>query len=215
MFMRATRIQVPPESSQASIDNFERILSNIRSAPGCLGGLLLVDRQKGSCIGVTYWDSAKSLANSELLAIQARSESVQAVPGAHVVNVERAELLILDRAAPPAAGTFVRLNTVAGDIDKQDALTGFVRGNLPVLKPLKGYRACTMAVDRQTGISRVSTVWESMADLEASEMTVAGLREHAARTAGATEPTIVEIFEASVVELSAVAAAMPATAGVW
>ena len=215
MFIRATRVQTPPASIQTAIDNFEReTLPRMRSAPGCLGGVLLVDRQTGAGVGITYWESAKAMAAGEQAGIQARTQVVQSTPGSQIVNVERFELMIMDRAAPPTAGGFVRLNTISGDPDKLDALTVYLRNSvLPVLRAQKGYRAMISSNDRQTGRSTVSTVWNSLDELRASESAVAGLRAEAAKIAGAgADGVMVEIFEGAVVELSAAVAATQPTA---
>src|SRR3981081_3023927 len=109
MFLRATRVQSPPDKVNEAIKNFEsNILPRLRSAPGNQGGALLVNRQTGEGIGVTYWESAKALANSEQVGIKSRQETTKAVPGTQIINVERGELMIMDRAEAPKKGTFVR-----------------------------------------------------------------------------------------------------------
>ena len=73
MFLRATRIQTPPDKVGAAIDNFEtNIAKGLRSAPGNQGVVLLVDRNSGAALGVTYWESAKTLSASELRMIVVR-----------------------------------------------------------------------------------------------------------------------------------------------
>ena len=206
MFLRATRIQTPPDKVGAAIENFEtNIVKGLRSAPGNQGAVLLVDRQSGAALGVTYWESAKALAASEQTGIQSRTQAVQNVSGARIVNVERAELMIMDRAGAPKSGTFARLVTANGDPEKLDAAIVQIRNHvLPLLKTLQGYRAAIASVDRQTGRLSVSTVWESRADLEASESKVAGPRAEVAKIAGAGPSDVqVEIFETAFVEMSA------------
>lgn len=66
MFLRATRVQAPPDKVEQAIENFEtNILKAARSTPGNQGAGLLVNRETGSALGVTYWESAKALAASE------------------------------------------------------------------------------------------------------------------------------------------------------
>jgi hypothetical protein len=206
MFIRATRLQTPADRVEASIDNFKQeTLPRLRSAPGNLGAVLLVNRQMGSGIGLTYWESGKAMAAAEQLGMQARADVTRSVPGSQIVNVERFELMIMDRSGSPRAGGFVRVNTVTGDVDKLDALTVFLRNNaLPVVRNLPGWRALISGVDRQTGRSFISAVYDSMDSLEASESNVAGLRTEAAKIAGAgQEGVTVEILEGVVVELDA------------
>jgi quinol monooxygenase YgiN len=206
MFLRATRVQTPPDKVGAAIDNFEtNVVKGLRAAPGNQGAVLLVDRNSGAALGVTYWASAKALAASEQTGIQSRTQAVKNVSGAHIVNVERAELMIMDRAGEPKSGTFVRLVTANGDPEKLDAAIVQIRNQvLPLLKSQHGYRATIASVDRQTGRLSVSTVWESKADLEASESKLAGPRAEVAKIAGAAANDVqVEIFETAFVEISA------------
>jgi hypothetical protein len=99
-------------------------------------------------------------------------------------------------------GSFVRLNTIAGDPKKIDNAIKFVEKQVvPALKALKGYRALIMNVDRMTGRSTVSTVWTTHADLEASEPKVASLRRDAADAAGASDVKV-EIFETAFSEIT-------------
>jgi heme-degrading monooxygenase HmoA len=206
MFLRATRIQAPPDKIGAAIENFEtNVVKGLRAAPGNQGAVLLVDRQSGAALGVTYWESAKALAASEQIGTQSRTQAVKNVSGAQIVNVERAELMIMDRTSAPKAGTYVRLITANGDPEKLDAAIVQLRNHvLPLLKTLKGYRATIASVDRQSGRLSVSTVWETKADLEASESNVAGPRAEVAKIAGAGPHDVqVEIFESAFVEMSA------------
>jgi len=209
MFLRATRLQTPPDKVNDSIQNFEaNVLKNLRAAPGNQGAILLVNRETGAGEGITYWESAKALAASEAIGTQSRTQTTKAVPGSQIVNVERAELMIMDRAAQPKAGSSVRMVSVNGDPDKLDAAIVNIRNQvLPLLKAQKGYRATIASVDRQSGRLSVSTVWDTKADLDASESKMAGPRAEAAKAAGAGPGDVqVELFETAVVEISAAVA---------
>jgi Antibiotic biosynthesis monooxygenase len=211
MFLRATRIQTPPDKVEQAIENFEtNVVKGLRSAPGNQGAVLLVNRQTGAGLGITYWESAKALATSEQTGMQSRTLATKNVPGSQIVNVERAELMIMDRAGAPRAGTFVRLVTANGDSDKLDASIVHIRNNvLPVLKAQTGYQATIASVDRQS----VSTVWATKADQDASESKLAGPRAEAAKIAGAGPNDVqVEIFETAFVEISAAVTQTPARA---
>ena len=208
MFLRATRVQTPPDKVNEAIKNFEtNILKGLRSAPGNQGASLVVNRQTGEALGITYWESAKALSNSEQIGTQSRTQSVKSVPGSQIVNVERAELMIMDRVAAPKAGSFIRLTTANGDPDKLDAAVVHLRNQvLPLLRAQKGYRATIASVDRLSGRFSASTVWDTKADLDASESKIAGPRAEVAKAAGAGANDVqVEIFETAVVELSAAA----------
>lgn len=196
MYGRVTRLQTPPDSVEKGISFFkENIAPKARSTPGNAGAILLVDRKSGTAVGITLWETAQALNASEQLGISGRTQSA-AASGGSIVNVERYEQVIADRAQPAKAGSFVRLNSVWGSPDKlENAITFMQKQVQPVLRAQKGYRAMVMNVDRTTGRSTVSTIWDTLADLEASEKAVSGLRRDAADAAGATDAVKVEIFE--------------------
>ena len=211
MYIRATRVQSPPEKVEDAIKNFEtNVVKRLSAAPGYQGAVLLVNRQTGEGMGVTYWESARALGASEQSGIDARTQAATTVAGTRIINVERAELMIMDRSASPKAGTFVRAISGSGDPEKLDAGVNFARTKaLPILKALKGYRAMLVAVDRQTGRTFASSVWDTKADLEASESKVAPTRTEFAKIVDIKPETLkVEVFEGAVVELSAAASAV-------
>lgn len=206
MFLRATRVQTPPDKVDQAIENFKtNTVKALRATPGNQGAVLLVNRQTGAALGITYWESAKALSAAEQSGIQARTQTTKSVPGTQIVNVERGEMMIMDRTEAPKAGTFVRLVIANGDPDKLDASVVQIRNHvLPVLKAQKGYRATIVSIDRQTGRLAASTAWETKADLDASESKLAGPRAEAAKAAGAGPQDVqVELFETAVIELAA------------
>src|SRR5467141_1770101 len=97
MFLRATRLQASPDKVEAAIENFKsNTVKGLRAAPGNQGAVLLVNRQTGAALGITYWESAKALAASEQIGSDSRTQAAKSV-GAQIVNVERAELMIMER----------------------------------------------------------------------------------------------------------------------
>ncbi len=200
MYTRATRVQSPPDGIEKGIAYFkEKVVPAAKAAPGNAGAVLLVARKTGSAVGITLWETAQALSASEQMGITSRTQSAAAMGGS-IVNVERFEQVIQDRAQPPKAGVFVRFNTVAGTPQRIDNAIKFMEKQLPVVRAQKGYRALLMNVDRMTGRSTVATVWDTLADLEASEPKVSGLRRDAADAAGATDVKV-EIFEAAFAEV--------------
>jgi hypothetical protein len=207
MYGRVTRVQMPVEAIDKGIANFkEKVVPAAKATPGNVGQVLLVDRKTGAGLGITLWDSAQALGASEQMGITSRTQSTAATGGS-IVNVERFEQVISHRAGPMQAGYFARLNTISGNPSKIDNSIKFMEKQvLPVLQAQRGFRALIMNVDRMTGRSTVSTVWESLADLEASESKISSLRRDAADAAGAKDVTV-EIFESAFTEIK-----QPATA---
>src|SRR5690242_7093279 len=118
MFIRGTRLQGSPDKVDAAIANFkEKVAPTARKTPGNVGASLLIDRKSGQAIGITYWESAKALAACEQMVIQTRTQAAAQV-GSQIVNVERFEIVIMERVSAPRDGAFVRVNTINGDPDK-------------------------------------------------------------------------------------------------
>jgi len=195
MYGRMTRLQSSPDSIDKGISFFkENVAPKARSTPGNAGAILLVDRKSGTVIGITLWETTEALNASEQFGISSRTQSAAAAGGS-IIDVDRYEQVIADRAQPPKVGSFVRLNMVHGSPDKLDNVVKFMEKQvLPALRTQKGYRAAVMNVNRTTGRSTVSTIWDTMADLEASESAVSSLRRDAADAAGAKDVKV-EIFE--------------------
>lgn len=201
MYIRATRVQNPPDAIEKGIAFFkEQVLPAAKATPGNAGAVLLVDRKTGSGVGITLWETAHALSASEQMGMSSRTQSAAATGGS-IVNVERFEQVIQERSQPPKAGTFVRLSTLAGAPEKIDNAVKYVQTQvLSELKAQKGFRGLIMNVDRMTGRSTVATIWDTLADLEASEPKANGLRRTAADTAGATDVKV-EIFETAFTEI--------------
>lgn len=215
MYLRATRVNVPADKLKEAIHDFEKnVAPALRKAPGNVGAGLLVNRQSGEALAITYWDSAKSLGASEQTGIDTRTSTAQRVPGMQIVNVERGEVTLMDRAAEPKVGTVLRLTSATGDVDKLDAAAAHMKTKiLPLAKAQKGYRAMVGAVDRQTGRAFVSTTWDDLDALEASDKVIAPTRQETAKIAGLIPETVrVEIFETAVFDLAPAAVGLPTRA---
>ena len=54
MYVRATRVQSPPDAIEKGIAYFkDTVVPAVKAAPGNAGAVLLVDRKTGSAVGVT------------------------------------------------------------------------------------------------------------------------------------------------------------------
>jgi heme-degrading monooxygenase HmoA len=199
MFVRITRITAPPETLDEGAATFEqRLLPQLRTLPGYVGAALLADRASGRALAVTYWQTEEAMRGSEEAAAATRAQSTQP---STIVDVQRYDLAILERAQPPRANVFARVNAVQGSPAQVDASLSFLREQvLPVLRAQPGFRALLVGVDRERGHSLVSSIWETAADRDASEAAIRGVRTEAARTAGASDVQV-EPYEVIFLEL--------------
>ena len=110
MFARATTVRVDPTKVEQSIASFkERVAPIMRKAPGYAGIAMLVDRDAGEGVGVTYWDTVADLNAAEQIGLEGRRQTREAV-GAEVVDVDRFEMVLINRSAEPSAPVFSRVN---------------------------------------------------------------------------------------------------------
>src|SRR2546422_8910052 len=114
MYVRATRVQNPPDAVEKGIAFFkEKVAPAVKGAPGNAGAILLVDRKTGAAVGITMWATAQALGASEQVGISSRTQSAAATGGA-IGHVQRGEQVIGERAPPPKAGSSVRPQTTTG-----------------------------------------------------------------------------------------------------
>src|SRR2546428_11996946 len=82
MYVRATRVQNPPDAVEKGIAFFkEKVAPAVKGAPGNAGAILLVDRKTGAAVGITMWATAQALGASEQVGISSRTQSAAATGG--------------------------------------------------------------------------------------------------------------------------------------
>jgi heme-degrading monooxygenase HmoA len=200
MFARVSRASASPDKLDELVDMFEhQLLPQIRDSPGFIGAAALGDRASGRGTVVTYWASAQAMAASEATASAGRGQT--AARGVTMLDLQRYELVLVERVAPAAVNVFVRTNELDAAIDKLEDSITFVRDQvLPNVRSQKGFRALLMGVDRQSGHCMVSSIWETAADLEASEAAVREQRREAGNVAGAGDVRV-EQYQTMFVEM--------------
>jgi heme-degrading monooxygenase HmoA len=207
MFIRVTWFQSSPDRLEEQIASYpQQIATGLGSLQGYMGASLMIDRGTGVGAAVSYWESAESMQASEDAGATMRSQ-VTATNGAEIREIDRFELVVQERIAPPRANTYVRVNDLQGSPAKVDDLASLVRGDaMSLLKAQAGFRAVLMGANRQTGHMVVASVWETATDREASMAALQELRERAPQVAGA-ESMKTELYESAFAEVKQVALA--------
>jgi heme-degrading monooxygenase HmoA len=203
MYVRIASVKLPRDRLEQGITTFEQqVVPTARQQAGYAGAALILNRETGEASGVTYWDSLGSLNASEQQTTRRRAEVTGSI-GAAVLDVERFEVAIFERSAAagePRSGTFARVNELYAQPAKADELIAFMRRSASSVLQQQGCRALVMGVNRMTGRSFVTSIWETAADREASEGAVTGLRKEAGEVAGG-QPTVT-LGEIAFVELT-------------
>jgi heme-degrading monooxygenase HmoA len=206
MFARVTWTQAAA-GQQIEVDKLaaffrERVIPSMQTRPGFLGGVALVNREKGEATSVTYWESAEAMAGSEGIGAAGRAEAVQTL-GVAITDVDRFEMLLQERAGPVQVGTFVRSNDVPASPGRIDAALAWMRDSAaPRVKSASGFRALLVFGNRLTGRLLISSVWDTAEDRQASELVLSGLRSQLGEVAQAQADIRIELYEGVVAEVS-------------
>lgn len=205
MYLRLTWIDGSADNArfQQAIDEFEQhAVAPVRGQPGFLGALLLVNRDTHAALAVAYWDSQAALAGSEPTLTRVRAQTAQAA-SASVRAVEWFELLYQERTGAPQVGTAVRLNNTRATTDpqKHELVGRYVRDQVaPLVRAQPGFRALLYGSNPQAGRGVVATVWNTVADRQASEAAVSGARAQATQLGEGQ--TSVELYEVAFAEVA-------------
>jgi heme-degrading monooxygenase HmoA len=196
---------VPAGRLDAAIDNFTRETApKLRAIPGHAGSVLLVEREQSVVLALTYWKDRAALDASETQATGLRAGVADTV-NATIEDVQRLEVAVMEREGVPRPGGFVRAIQFALDSTKVDDGVAYFRDTLtPQIRRQKGFRAAICAVDREQGRGVISTVWESLADQDASKDALAQQRKDGLERFGATRVDI-QLMEGVYVEFAAAA----------
>jgi heme-degrading monooxygenase HmoA len=201
MHARVLRLTGGADKVDDGIENYvSRVAPALREQDGYGGSRLLVDRDTGASMSITFWrDEDASRASFEALkAVRADASSRfgSAEPAA-----QNYEAVVQHRPKPTDSGNWVRLSTLNGDPGKiDDGIAHFEARTIPEVSKLAGFRAAILLVDRAAGESMVATVWDSKSALEASADQAGPIRAAAAEALGASG-TRVESYEIAFAEL--------------
>jgi len=200
MYVRVTWATLSPDKIDDLVVVVESAKQSLSEQAGYRGTALLVNGTTGAAAAITYWETAEAMRGSEETANQARATAQSSVDGLAITEVDRLELVIEERLAPPQPGGFLRVNDARADPARLDAAVEGVSNTLPLLKAQPGLRAVVVGVNRDTGRFIASSVWNSAAERDASDAAIAPHRERVRQTAGA-ESVKVELYEAVLVDI--------------
>jgi len=203
MWVRASSLRAAPGTIQGLIDDFiQNTVPKIKATPGNVGAVLLVNREQGKCLALTYWKDRAALDSSEATGTSLRT-AVATQSGATIEGVQRAETVLMERVGQPQAGAYSRATQFTCPADRMDAGVAHLRTTVvPNLKSIAGFKALICAINRETGTCVVSSVWESLDALKASEAQVAPTREEAIKVFGGSNISV-EIYESVYVDVQA------------
>ena len=152
------------------------------SVPDAKGFLGLFDRERGTSLGITFFDSEEAIENSE----QAFEDMAQHFPSemrGRRKSVDVYEVTIFDGDAERAKAA--RVSSLEGSPKAIDDSVSKVQAEtLPKVRELQGNVGAIGLADRKSGRVTIITLWESADALHQSEQQADRLREQAAKSGG-------------------------------
>jgi hypothetical protein len=152
------------------------------SVPDAKGFLGLFDRERGTSLGITFFDSKEAIRNSE----QAFEDMAQQFPAemrGRRTSVDVYEVTIFDGDAERAKAA--RVSTLEGSPESiDDSVSSAQSETLPQLREVEGNVGAIGLAHRRSGRLTVITLWESADALRRSEQQADQLREQAAESGG-------------------------------
>lgn len=162
----------------------DRLEPSLRTQTGFMGSVTVVDRETGDGLSTTFWNTLADMGAAEEMGIAARTEATERA-GVQLTDVDRFEVILQDRVAPSAAGTFTRTTELRGSPDNIDATAAYMREKgIALLRPRQGYRGMLVMANRATGRVRITSSWSSAAERDNTAGVPGGIREEVAQIAG-------------------------------
>ena len=173
--------------------------SSRRDLPEAKGFLMLVDRDAGRSLGITFFDTEEAIRRAEPTFERMGDEIPEEKRGRRT-SVEVYEVLFSDVAEGAKAG---RLSTLEGPPEGIDEGARFIKEQLvPEAGDITGWRGLVALADRTSGRMKTITFWDSPESLRASEERANQLRSKAAESLGDTI-TGVDRYEVALHEVMA------------
>lgn len=153
-------------------------MSSGAEIPGATRFLMLLDREKGASVGITFFESREAISAAEPTFEKMAEEIPESMRG------RRTSLEIYEVAIDDVAGgaRVARLSSLEGAADRIDDGIRFVKDQIvPEASDITGWQGIVALVDRENGRTKTITFWASEEVLEASEERADELRAQAAQ----------------------------------
>ena len=151
--------------------------------PGAKRFLMLIDREGGTSLGITFFDSEDAIRAAEPIFEKMAEEIPEELRGRRI-SVETYEVAIDDIADGARAA---RMSSLEGSVDGIDKGIAFITEQIiPEAADITGWRGILTLADRQTGKAKTITFWDGPESLRASEAKGDELRTQAADAMGDT-----------------------------
>jgi quinol monooxygenase YgiN len=171
MYARTTTTSGNPETVDDAMAYMrDEVMPAVQAMDGCIGLSMLADRDTGRCIATTAWASEEAMHDSESGVHDLRMRYAEMMGGRP--QVQEWEIAVLHRKHTAPEGAVVRVIWAQSDPGQAEQMMDAYRMSLlPRIEDLPGFCSVSLLVDRESGRSVSSTVYESRESMDrASEM---------------------------------------------
>lgn len=201
MYARSTTIQAQPLSVDIGIVHIrDVVMPALQQIDGCVGLSLLVDRQSGTCIATSSWESVPAMRASAERVAPIRDRAALMFDGS--ARVEEWEIALLHRDRRSHEGACVRATWLKVVPDQLSRSLGFYRTSvLPEMENLDGFCSASMMIDHPACRRAVScSTFDSMDAMARNRDRATELRSMRVRDLGAEVLDVAE-FELAIAHL--------------
>ncbi len=164
----------------------DRVRERVRAGtdiPDAKGFLMLIDRRERTALGISFFESEEAIRNAEP-AFERMGQEIPKEMRGNRLSVDIYEVAIQEGGKGAKAA---RVSSLEGPPEKIDeAIRVATEQVLPKARQLSGWKGVVSLVDRNTGRTKLITLWESEDALRASEEQANKLRQETADSAGET-----------------------------
>lgn len=201
MYARSTTIQAQPLSVDIGIAHVrDVVMPALVEIDGCVGLSLLVDRQSGTCIATSSWETIDAMRASAEQIAPIRDRAALMFDGS--ARVEEWDIALLHRDHPSRQGACVRATWLKVVPDQLNRSLDFYRSSvLPEMEQLDGFCSASLLVDHPACRRAVtSSTFDSMEALARNRDRASELRSRRVRELGAEVIDVAE-FELAIAHL--------------
>jgi len=181
MHARSTTFRDTPAAVDAGIAMVrDEVMPAVQEMAGCVGLSMLVDRESGSSIVTTAWESQEALRASASLVAPLRDRAQQLFGSRP--EVQTWEIGVLHRRHAVGAGAVARVTWSRVQREQMDGHRElFASQILPKVEQLPGFCSASLLLDRHTGRTTIAVAYQSREALERNRSAALGLRAEALR----------------------------------
>jgi len=166
------------------------------AVPDARGFLGLFDRERGTALGITFFDSEEAIRDSK----QAFEDMAQHFPAEMRGRRTSVETYEVTNQEGGEGANAARVSSLEGSPDRIDESFSRAREDtLPKARELPGWKGVIGLADRKSGRVKLITLWESADALRATEEQADRLRKQTAESGG-QRVTGVDRYEVAVAD---------------